>query len=69
MVLIDQVCSFREDNRLDDLIDRLGDDLANPVTMPALDQGKDRLADAVELLFAGPEVEVDKLAVERTQRG
>jgi len=66
---VDEVGSLREDDRLDDRLDRLLDDLADPVAVPAPGQAEDGLPDPVQLLFARAEVEVDELAVERTQHG
>ncbi len=69
MVLVDQVGSLSEDDRLDYRLDSFGDDLAHTVAVPSLDQPQDAFPDAVELLLACPEVEVDHLAVESPQRG
>ena len=67
VVEVDEIGRLREDDRLDDALDRLGDDLAYAVAVPASDQAQDRLPDLVQLLLARAEVEVYELGVKSPQ--
>ncbi len=58
---LDQVERLGVDDRLDGVLERLVDDLADLVAVPALGEGQHRLADPGELLLARSEVEVDDL--------
>ncbi len=54
-MVVDQLERLFVDERLDDLVERLGDELLHLEVVPALSDLQDRLADLLEFLFVGAE--------------